>query len=86
MNKVPDGPDSVPDKVEGGKNGGLVQEPASSCQGTGGLVSNGSPSSGSLGHQPMNTMRAEVREQVPGCGWRTVAGAHHPESGQVKQC
>ena len=34
MNKVLEGPNSVPDKVEGGKNGGLVQEPASSCQGT----------------------------------------------------
>lgn len=36
----------------------------------------GDPLASSFSHQPLNTMRAEDREQVPGSVGRAVAGAH----------
>lgn len=63
---------SDPDNVR--QERGRKELRPSFCRGTRGLVSKGSPPSSSLGLQPKNTMRAEMREQVPGHGWRSVAG------------
>lgn len=64
MSRAPKGGDSDSARQDGRRK----ELRPSFCQGTGGLMSKGSPPSSSLGHQPKDTVWAMMREQVQDCG------------------